>query len=178
MTTIYFRNLCRVRCIYIHVWRNDKTKKPLLLEDVWHANYTCTWPEVNKGIVFFLFDINFVDSSKFRISRIRQFVNNSLTNKFCCHVLYHVKHKLKQLTKKHKISVQQRIISPQMKYVSQPVFADREIQVNSPFFVIKFRNKCTVNELYSRRLYFAYMKYHFKDKRLKWIQMQINVKLS
>lgn len=52
-----------------------------------------------KVLVFFLFDINFVDSSKFRISRIRQFVHNSLTNKFCCHVSYLVTHKLKQLTK-------------------------------------------------------------------------------
>lgn len=73
-------------------------------------------------VLFILFDINFVDSSKFRISIIRQFVNSSLTNKFCCHVYYQVKHKLKQLTQK---SVQQRIISPQMKYVSRPVFACR-----------------------------------------------------
>lgn len=85
-------------------------------------------------VFFFLTSISWIHQN----SEFREFVNNSLTNKFCCHVLYHVKHKLKQLTKKHKISVQQRIISPQMKYVSRPVFADSEIQVNSPFFVIKF----------------------------------------
>lgn len=53
-------------------------------------------------VLWFFFDINFVDSSKFRISRIRQFVHNSLTNKFCCHVSYLVKHKFKQLTKNTK----------------------------------------------------------------------------
>lgn len=57
--------------IYIHVLRNDKTKKPLLL-DVWHANYTCTWPEVNKGFVFFfLTSISWIHQN----SEFREFVN-------------------------------------------------------------------------------------------------------
>lgn len=73
MTTKYFRNLCRVRCIYIFMyWEMIKPKKPLLLEDVWHANYTCTWPEVNKGFVFFfLTSISWIHQN----SEFREFVN-------------------------------------------------------------------------------------------------------
>lgn len=102
MTTKYFRNLCRVRCIYIFMYWEMIKPKNHCFSKMFDMQTILVLDQKLIKVLFILFDINFVESSKLRISRIRQSVHNSLTNRFCCHVSYHVKHKLKQLTKNTK----------------------------------------------------------------------------